>query len=220
MNYYKELHSTGYFKFNLDVSTDLKDICEKQMRYNNASHIFNNKNNDKMRHQAKLYSNKSVKKLKEGIYNFLKVNKIISENLYINRSVILKSFENCKRQLAHCDYLPEKNYINVLKKKEKEVPLVIIVSLEDNTKIDVWPESINWMIEKKTKNIERKTITLMKNEVFIFRSDLIHGGSEYETSNIRIHMYLDNKQLNYKSNYVYFFNTYNERWTRKIKEKN
>ena len=33
-------------------------------------------------------------------------------------------------------------------------------------------------------------------------------------------MYLDNKQLNYKSNYVYFFNTYNERWTRKIKEKN
>ena len=76
------------------------------------------------------------------------------------------------------------------------------------------------MIEKKTKNIERKTITLMKNEVFIFRSDLIHGGSEYETSNIRIHMYLDNKQLNYKSNYVYFFNTYNERWTRKIKEKN
>tara|TARA_E500000331_G_C17270003_1_gene718879 strand:+ start:5160 stop:5822 length:663 start_codon:yes stop_codon:yes gene_type:complete len=220
MSYYKDLHSKGYFKFNINIHRNIKDICEKQITFDNASYIFNNKNNDKRRIQSTLFSNKYVKQLKEDIYYFLKNNNLISDNLYINRSVILKSFENCKRQQAHCDYLPEKNYINLLKNEIEDVPLVIIISLQDNTKIDVWSESINWMINEKKTNINRETIELMKNDIFIFRSDLIHAGSEYNKSNIRIHMYLDNKKLTYKSNYVYFFNTYNERWTRKIKDKN
>jgi len=81
----------------------------------------------------------------------------------------------------------------------------MLVSLQNNTRLNVWPESIN-LINKNAdcleniKQIYCKTINLDKGDIIIFRADLVHSGASYEEENNRIHCYLDSNTVHRNPN--------------------
>ena len=90
--------------------------------------------------------------------------------------VLLESEPGCQRQAAHCDYVPSPELACA-----DPMPLLVLIAIEPNTTLDVWP--LSWQ-----RQCVRKTIAL---DALVFRADLIHAGSAYETRNRRIHFYLD-----------------------------
>ena len=101
--------------------------------------------------------------------------------------VLLESRPGCQRQAAHCDYVPTPE---LLEAPDEEVPLLFLLALEDNTRLDVWPLS-----HTRSLIAERKTLELAAGDAVIFRADLVHAGSAYENQNIRIHAYLDHPSV-------------------------
>ena len=92
----------------------------------------------------------------------LSVFNIIDSELQFNDWVILKSLKNCKEQLPHMDYIPTSNFLSL---PDEYVPLSIIVSIMDGTKINVWPRSIKYNL---TTPIKKKTLFLKKGNIFYF----------------------------------------------------
>jgi len=77
-----------------------------------------------------------------------------------------------------------------------QIPIVVLTAIMDNTRVDVWENSIGWMKfttgEEYTVPVTKKTIVLQKGEICIMRGDLIHAGSAYENNNYRLYSYYDN----------------------------
>ena len=92
---------------------------------------------------------------------------------------LLESEPGCQRQAAHCDYVPSSELACA-----DPMPLLVLIAIEPNTTLDVWP--LSWQRQRV-----RKTIALDAGDALVFRADLIHAGSAYEMRNRRIHFYLD-----------------------------
>ena len=117
------------------------------------------------------------------------IKKNVSKQLTVNNWVILKSKPGCKEQLPHCDYLPSNDFKNC---PEDYVPLLSLIALETNTKINVWKNSIGYLTGLLPQTKIKKTIlSLDKGDMFVFRGDLVHAGASYDDENIRLHAYLD-----------------------------
>lgn len=121
---------------------------------------------------------------------------------------LLVSESGCKAQLPHADY-----QYSVLKGANKpcpegkratmkgvEVPLGAIFALEDCT-LEVWPGAL--LLKPGVTSgpwIKKKQIRLEAGKMLIFRGDLVHAGSPYQSMSMRLHFYLDNKLIDRTSN--------------------
>ena len=191
----KVINSTGYIIIKNIISINTDDITNLEKQINtNKIYIFNDHwdNNDKTRYQTVL---------NEDSISFIpQLNKIINSiNPLLQKSnwVIIKSEIGCKKQMAHLDYVPTPEFNKIVNGFDKNrIPLLVLTSLMDNTYIHIWDKSIDIINGSYTgEPISSSKILLNKGDVIVFRSDVIHGGSEYDTENIRLHCYLDSPDL-------------------------
>lgn len=186
-----KINTTGYIIIKNVISITENDIkiIEKQIDTNKV-YIFNQDwdDNDKKRMQTDL---------NEENLSFISIlnDTINSINPLLKKSnwVIIKSEPDCHKQLAHLDYIPTKNFNEIINGQDKYIiPLLVLSSLMNNTYIHIWDKSIEIMNGSYNgEPIKSNKILLDKGDILIFRSDIIHAGSEYEIENIRLHCYLD-----------------------------
>jgi ectoine hydroxylase-related dioxygenase (phytanoyl-CoA dioxygenase family) len=111
----------------------------------------------------------------------------------VSDTVLLSSLPGCKAQAAHTDYVPDEALKSTT---DDTVPLLFLLSLEDNTFLNVWPASHHHIQKDLSPSpIRRKTLVLKKGDAVLFRADLVHGGAAYNTSNMRLHAYLDHPSV-------------------------
>lgn len=217
-----ELHVNGYeiIKGGFTTSEKLLSELRRQSNSRGSGAIFNensDKKNDLKRRQACLKNTSSlisdfIKEVEDKLEHHMSTHHATSR-------VILKSLPGCQRQLAHSDNLPDKKLAETIILEEwGEMPLAVVCSVEDST-IDIWDGAINWIIPGAIdKDIPRKTVSLSKGDILVFRGDLIHGGSSYEEENIRVHFYLDSKKNPHTYNMVYTLEGAKE-WEKHILDK-
>jgi hypothetical protein len=108
--------------------------------------------------------------------------------------VAIHSSPGCQEQVPHVDWTP------CLDESHGADALSCLVALEDDTVLHVWPGShkfvrqllVNPSDERLTRKMDgRKSLTLNKGDVVMFRSDLVHAGAAYNSNNTRLHCYLD-----------------------------
>ena len=96
--------------------------------------------------------------------------------------VVLHSSPMCKQQPWHYDYDPEQVRAATTK------PLGVLVALQDGTRFET----------------RRRTHTLSRGDVLVFRGDVVHAGAAYETENTRMHTYLDVHGVKRPTNRTWF----------------
>lgn len=106
---------------------------------------------------------------------------------------LLRSLPGCQRQAAHADYVPSAQLVAAA---DDDMPLAVLVALQNGTTLDVWPRSIRLIGAdaqqvREHACIRRRTVQLDAGDVLAFRGDLVHAGSAYDTENVRLHVYLD-----------------------------
>ena len=111
-----------------------------------------------------------------------------------NDMVVLCSEPGCESQDPHADYTYEDltRDRNDRFPENEDMPLGVVVALQDNTFFDVWPGSI-LTIDKPATPIRLKL--KRAGDVLIFRGDLVHAGAFFKHYNIRIHTYLDHPSV-------------------------
>lgn len=175
-----EIHR-GYSNIDTNILEYMKEYSKK------AAPIFNdniiNRRNDHLRRQIALPNRQkwlsTVRQKLQHTY----------PEHYVTDAVLLQSLAGCRRQAAHCDYIPTPELL-VTKTK----PLLFILALEDNTYLDVWAGS-HLRKSLRGRPILPTRLTLNAGDAIIFRSDLVHAGSAYDKSNIRIHFYIDHPSV-------------------------
>jgi len=107
--------------------------------------------------------------------------------------IVVESLPGCQRQAAHCDYIPTPELLAL---PLSEMPLLMLIAIEPNTTIDVWPGSHRILRTEGLRSTvsRRMTVHLDVGDAIVFRADLVHAGSAYETANRRLHVYLDNPE--------------------------
>lgn len=98
--------------------------------------------------------------------------------------VLLESLPGCRQQAAHTDYIPTPELRSA---PDAEVPLLFLLALEDDTRLEVWPRTHR----PRRYPVFQTTVRLNAGDAVLFRGDLVHAGSAYEHHNLRIHAYLD-----------------------------
>lgn len=201
------LHENGYqiYKNAIEISQDV--LNELKNQGNNSKVIFNHnlrKVNDKKRKQCPINKNKKI--IKNFVSNINDIVKQVNPKLSMKNTVIIKSLKGCQEQAPHTDYLLNEELISC---SDEDIPLALIVALQDNTTLLTWNKSIklNEKQNKKRKRneenifpIPKTTAILNKGDVLIFRADFIHAGSSYQEENIRIHSFLDNPKIKRNKN--------------------
>ncbi len=192
----EQLHTDGYvhIKKAIKISNDIHDECITQSN-KKSSAIFNHNElmskNDKKRKQTNLSTKKqNMKNFIKNTNEYLKTN--INSKLDINNWVIIKSLPNCHGQAAHCDYAQVGNIMNV---QNDLMPLSVIIALQPDTKLDVWPKSIRNSKIKMPKQINKLTLNINTGDMIVFRGDLVHAGSEYDKENYRLHAFMDSSKV-------------------------
>lgn len=101
--------------------------------------------------------------------------------------VLLESRPGCRQQAAHTDYVPTPA---LLAAGDDDIPLLFLLALEDDTRLEVWPRAC---IAGKPRRypVFQTTLRLSAGDAVLFRGDLVHAGSAYDTRNLRLHAYLD-----------------------------
>jgi hypothetical protein len=78
----------------------------------------------------------------------------------------------------------------------EQIPLIVLTSIMDNTRIELWENSIGWMnlspTDEYNVDVTKKTIVLQKGHICIMRGDIIQAGSAYNNDNYRLYSYYDN----------------------------
>ena len=190
------INKTGYIllKNIIPIMEDDIKYIENQI---NLSHVFvfnqDWENNDKKRLQTELDEHNL-----SFITNLNDMVNSINPALHKSNWVILKSQPGCHKQMSHLDYVPTPAFNEVINGDDKsKIPLLVLVSLMENTYLDIWENSIELMNGSYDGEPVKSTKMLLgKGDVLVFRSDVIHAGSEYQHENIRLHCYLDSPFIN------------------------
>jgi hypothetical protein len=98
--------------------------------------------------------------------------------------------------------------------RRQKIPVVVLTAIMDNTCIDVWENSHNWMMlndnQKFDPQIVKKTVSLKKGQICVLRGDTIHAGSAYAEENIRIYSFYDSYVVLPPKNKVYLIGNQTE----------
>lgn len=148
-----------------------------------------------------LYMDKPISFLSPIVNQVKQLMQILFPLLQGRDESLICSLPSTMKQTIHCDY-----DLTVEAKElffdTKQPPLGVLVALEPNTKLMVFPKShtIVWtLLETKSsripslnlKPIDGMTIDIPQYSAVIFRQDLVHAGECYSIRNLRIHIYLD-----------------------------
>lgn len=174
------LSEFGYEVFQQAVEPTQK-LCDTALRSAaDAFVIFNHnartRSNDDLRSQSHVKVND---RLLRGIDEFLQQ----FEHSGMKRSefMAIHSAPGCQEQAAHCDFDPKSPCFQT-----PTFPVGVIVALQDDTFVDVWPGS-----HRNAFRVERHKVTLSKGDVLVFRGDCVHAGSAFQHANTRLHCYVD-----------------------------
>ena len=103
--------------------------------------------------------------------------------------------------------------------RRQKIPVVVLTAIMDNTCIDVWENSHNWMIlndnQKFDPPIVKKTVNLKKGQICVLRGDVIHAGSAYAEENIRIYSFYDSYVVLPPKNKVHLIGNQTE-WEKEV----
>jgi hypothetical protein len=114
--------------------------------------------------------------------------------LKMGKAVYLSSLEHGHDQLPHIDMSKTDDSIRSYVDR-KMVPLSVIVTFREPAVLNVWRGShrIVWASRHKLagKKCFGERITIPPNSAMVFRQDLVHAGSSYESPNLRLHFFLD-----------------------------
>ena len=179
-----EIHR-GYSNIDTNILEYMKEYAKK------AEPIFNdnttNRRNDRLRRQISLPTQQTwLKQIRQKLQDTYPEHQIID-------AVLLQSLPGCRRQAAHCDYVPSPELLNTNTNTNTK-PLLFILALENDTYLDVWAGS-HLRKSARSNPILPTRLTLNTGDAIIFRPDLVHAGSAYEKSNIRVHFYIDHPSV-------------------------
>jgi ectoine hydroxylase-related dioxygenase (phytanoyl-CoA dioxygenase family) len=181
------LHTEGYTILRkwIPVTPALLDLANKKSA--EAEAIFNdspaNRRNDAKRRQVDLSAHHAaIQPIRAALQQ-------AHPSHTIRDFVLLVSRPGCRRQAAHTDYVPTSE---LLRATDAEMPLLFLLALEDNTMLEVWPQS-HLIVQgyRGGPPVHRQTVHLSTGDAVLFRGDLVHAGSAYDSQNMRIHAYLD-----------------------------
>ena len=142
---------------------------------------------------------------------------------YPNYYYTIKLPDNTEKQTVfqYLSNLPETENEKYI--RHTKIPLFVLTAIMDNTTIDVWENSINWMQmadnETFQPSVQKKTLTLQSGQICVFRSDLVHAGSAYSNENIRIYSFYNGYHILPDKNKVYMFGN-NTEWEKEIASAN
>ena len=101
----------------------------------------------------------------------------------------------------------------------QKIPIIVLTAIMDNTRIDVWENSHNWMRlndnQKFDTPVVKKTVNLKKGQICVLRGDVIHAGSAYTEENVRIYSFYDSYVVLPPKNKVYLIGNHTE-WEKEI----
>jgi hypothetical protein len=184
----QNLHRDGYAVLRNWITIPTRELVAFQKRAADAEPIFNGHGrNDRHRRQLSL-------RPRDGSWLSTVRARLAADHAATGHAptgfVLLVSDPGCARQAAHQDYVPTET---LLATPDAEMPLLFLLALDPDTTLDVWPGSHRFRDTGTTDSIERETLRLEPGDAVLFRGDLIHAGSAYETAtpNHRIHVYLD-----------------------------
>ena len=95
---------------------------------------------------------------------------LVSDDHNVNTLVALLSEAGCARQPCHTDLDTDQ----LTKCTEDTMPLLILVALDKDTSLQIWPMDRDEPFE----------LPLPQYSALVFRADLRHAGSAYERSNV------------------------------------
>jgi len=166
---------------------DVSNLKEKIEPYRKKTeYIFNGSGTNDHKRRQVLLPLHLVKEIQEQILCI----PFLNGNHIVNDFVLLRSLPACERQSAHTDYIPDDDFRMC---DRENIPYLLLYALEDKTTLIVW-EGSHKLVQGRGRTkmaIEPKKIELISGDALIFRGDLVHAGSEYESENIRIHCYID-----------------------------
>ena len=194
---YVELHEKGYVILEKEFTVSDKEFKHvKKYVVKKAAAIFNYNNDNKSDNKRK---QSSISKKTKFIQKLNKHLQAFNDKLTAKNWVVLYSENGCQKQCAHCDYTPDKLFGTI---SDNLIPCGAIFAIQDGTTLDIWKNTIGVSnkLKKLDKPIKRETVNLNKGDLFIFRGDLIHAGSEYKHENIRIHAYMDSPLIHRTKN--------------------
>jgi hypothetical protein len=112
----------------------------------------------------------------------------------MGKAAYLSSLEHGHDQLPHVDLSETDGSIRSYVDR-KMVPLSVIVTFREPAVLNVWRGShrIVWASRHKLagKKCFGERITIPPYSAMVFRQDLVHAGSSYESPNLRLHFFLD-----------------------------
>ena len=115
----------------------------------------------------------------------------------------LLSIANGHDQLPHTDVTAGHEQLSISPNvralqghvREGRIPLSVIITFSTESKLNIWPGSAStiWMDNQdvKSRGAWSDQITIPPFSALIFRQDLVHAGSSYDTNNLRLHFYMD-----------------------------
>lgn len=108
---------------------------------------------------------------------------------------------------------------HIVTTRQQKIPIIVLTAIMDNTCIDVWENSHNWMRlndnQKFNPPIVKKTVNLKKGQICVLRGDTIHAGAAYAEENIRIYSFYDSFVVLPPKNKVYLIGNQTE-WEKEI----
>lgn len=100
-------------------------------------------------------------------------------------------------QAAHADY-PTKAFKSI--RDENNVPLSVLIGLQNDTVIDLWPGAIEG--GKHCEDVVPVRLHYNAGDMVIFRGDLTHAGAPFDHNNVRLHVYLDHPSVKRPSDHT------------------
>ena len=148
----------------------------------------------------------------------VKINQVHKDD-YPNFYYTIMLPDGSERQTTFKYLAPMADTAHIVSTRQQKIPIIVLTAIMDNTCIDVWENSHNWMRlndnQKFDPPIVKKTINLKKGQICVLRSDVIHAGAAYAEENIRIYSFYDSYVVLPPKNKVYLIGNQTE-WEKEV----
>ena len=114
--------------------------------------------------------------------------------LKLGKATFLSSLEHGHDQLPHIDVSnPTETLRGYIEKKM--IPLSVMMTYREPAVLNVWRGSHEVVWRLDTSNSNKKwygeRLTIPPYSVLVFRQDLVHAGTAYNSQNLRLHFFMD-----------------------------
>jgi hypothetical protein len=160
----------------------------------------------------------SVVYTKDSQNTHVKINQVHKDD-YPNFYYTIMLPDGSERQTTFKYLAPTPETAHIVTTRQQKIPIIVLTAIMDNTCIDVWENSHNWMMLKDNQKFDppivKKTVNLKKGQICVLRGDTIHAGSAYTEENIRIYSFYDSYVVLPSKNKVYLIGNQTE-WEKEV----